>query len=116
MQVLTKPVLTEKVAQLTEKLNRFVFKVDHRANKIQIKAAVEEMYGVTVTAVNTMKYAGKLKKWKILSGTSTLLTIFLKISYPNINTALTLHDPSDKGCTKMRPLITCGVDFVFNVS
>jgi large subunit ribosomal protein L23 len=61
MEVLKKPVLTEKVAQLTEKLNRFVFKVDHRANKIQIKQAVEEMYGVTVLAVNTMKYVGKLK-------------------------------------------------------
>jgi len=61
MVVLKKPLLTEKVAQLTEKLNRFVFKVDHRANKIQIKSAVEEMYGVNVLAVNTMKYTGKLK-------------------------------------------------------
>jgi large subunit ribosomal protein L23 len=61
MEILKKPLLTEKVAQLTEKLNRFVFKVDHRANKIQIKSAVEEMYGVTVTSVNTMKYVGKLK-------------------------------------------------------
>jgi large subunit ribosomal protein L23 len=61
MEILKKPLLTEKVAQLTEKLNRFVFKVDHRANKIQIKAAVEEMYGVNVVAVNTMKYTGKLK-------------------------------------------------------
>jgi large subunit ribosomal protein L23 len=71
MQVLTKPLLTEKVAQLTEKLNRFVFKVDHRANKIQIKAAVEEMYGVTVTAVNTMKYAGKLKSRSTKAGVVT---------------------------------------------
>ena len=61
MEILKKPLLTEKVAQLTEKLNRFVFKVDHRANKIQIKAAVKEMYGVNVVAVNTMKYTGKLK-------------------------------------------------------
>ena len=61
MEVLKKPLLTEKVAQLTEKLNRYVFKVDHRANKIQIKTAVENMYGVNVTAVNTMKYVGKLK-------------------------------------------------------
>ncbi len=61
MEILKKPLLTEKVAQLTEKLNRYVFKVDHRANKIQIKTAVENMYGVNVTAVNTMKYVGKLK-------------------------------------------------------
>ncbi|NCD70612.1 50S ribosomal protein L23 [Mucilaginibacter agri] len=61
MEILKKPLLTEKVAQLTEKLNRYVFKVDHRANKIQIKSAIENMYGVNVTAVNTMKYVGKLK-------------------------------------------------------
>ncbi len=61
MEILKKPLLTEKVAQLTEKLNRYAFKVDHRANKIQIKTAVEQMYGVTVKAVNTMKYSGKLK-------------------------------------------------------
>ena len=61
MEILKKPLLTEKVAQLTDKLNRYVFKVDHRANKIQIKSAIENMYGVNVTAVNTMKYVGKLK-------------------------------------------------------
>jgi len=61
MEILKKPLLTEKVAQLTEKLNRYAFKVDHRANKIQIKAAVEAMFGVNVKAVNTMKYSGKLK-------------------------------------------------------
>ncbi|RYY35798.1 MAG: 50S ribosomal protein L23 [Sphingobacteriaceae bacterium] len=61
MEILKKPLLTEKVAQLTEKLNRYAFKVDHRANKIQIKAAIEQMYGVSIVAVNTMKYVGKLK-------------------------------------------------------
>ncbi|QQL48533.1 50S ribosomal protein L23 [Mucilaginibacter ginkgonis] len=61
MEILKKPLLTEKVAQLTDKLNRYVFKVGHRANKIQIKSAIENMYGVNVTAVNTMKYVGKLK-------------------------------------------------------
>ena len=39
MEILKKPLLTEKVTQLTEKLNRYAFKVDHRANKIQIKGA-----------------------------------------------------------------------------
>jgi large subunit ribosomal protein L23 len=61
MEILKKPLLTEKVTQLTEKLNRYAFKVDHRANKIEIKAAIEKMYGVNITAVNTMKYVGKLK-------------------------------------------------------
>jgi len=61
MEILKKPLLTEKITKLTDKLNRYAFKVDHRANKIQIKGAVEAMYGVSVTAVNTMKYVGKLK-------------------------------------------------------
>ncbi len=61
MEILKKPLLTEKIAKLTEKLNRYAFKVDHRANKIQIKGAIEKMYGVTVKSVNTMKYVGKLK-------------------------------------------------------
>ena len=61
METLKKPLLTEKVAQLTEKLNRYAFIVDPRANKIQIKAAIEKMYGVNITDVNTMRYVGKLK-------------------------------------------------------
>jgi len=61
MEILKKPLLTEKVTQLTEKLNRYAFIVDPRANKIQIKSAIEAMYGVNIEAVNTMKYVGKLK-------------------------------------------------------
>jgi large subunit ribosomal protein L23 len=61
MEVLKKPLLTEKVSQLTEKLNRYAFIVDPRANKIQIKGAIETMYGINVVAVNTMRYVGKLK-------------------------------------------------------
>lgn len=61
MNVIQKPVLTEKMTMLGEKLNRYAFRVDRRANKIEIRKAVEEMYGVTVTAVNTMTYMGKEK-------------------------------------------------------
>ncbi|GGE26443.1 MULTISPECIES: 50S ribosomal protein L23 [Sphingobacterium] len=61
MEIIKKPILTEKASLLTEKLNRYAFKVDHRANKIQIKTAVEQMFGVTVVAVNTAVVAGKAK-------------------------------------------------------
>jgi large subunit ribosomal protein L23 len=61
MEIIQKPILTEKASMLTEKLNRYAFKVDPRANKIQIKNAVEEMFGVTVLAVNTAVVAGKAK-------------------------------------------------------
>ena len=61
MDILLKPIVTEKMTALSEKLNQYGFVVEKRANKIQIKQAVEEMYGVTVKSVNTMVYAGKSK-------------------------------------------------------
>jgi large subunit ribosomal protein L23 len=61
MEIIFKPILTEKMTILGEKLNRYGFIVDNKANKIEIKKAVEELYGVIVTDVNTMRYAGKRK-------------------------------------------------------
>ncbi len=61
MDILKKPIVTEKMTGLGEKLNRYGFIVDKRANKIEIKKAVEEMYDVTVDSVNTMNYGGKAK-------------------------------------------------------
>lgn len=61
MEVLKRPVLTEKMTGMGDKLNRYGFIVDNKANKIQIKNAVEAMYGVSVDAVNTMRYQGKFK-------------------------------------------------------
>ena len=61
MEILKKPILTEKASLLTEKLNRFTFKADHRANKLEIKQAIEKMYGVTIEAINTMVVVGKVK-------------------------------------------------------
>lgn len=62
MDILIKPILTEKMTIQGEKLNRYGFIVDHRANKVQIRQAVEEMYSVSVTDVNTINYMGKLKR------------------------------------------------------
>ncbi len=61
MNILIKPVTTEKMVAIGEKLNRFGFIVDKRANKIQIKEEIEFIYNVTVTDVNTMRYSGKRK-------------------------------------------------------
>lgn len=61
MSTIIKPIITEKMSQLGEKLNRYGFRVDKEANKIEIKKAVEQMYGVTVTDVNTMIVAPKKK-------------------------------------------------------
>jgi large subunit ribosomal protein L23 len=49
-----KPIVTEKVTKESEISNRFGFIVDKKANKVQIKKAVEASYGVTVVSVNTM--------------------------------------------------------------
>jgi len=61
MEILKKPVLTEKATQLTDKLNRYLFIVDKNANKIQIKQAIRQMYGVEAESINTMLYSGKVK-------------------------------------------------------
>ena len=61
MNIIIKPVLTEKMTAQGEKLNRYGFIVDPRANKIQIKDAVEAQYNVVVTDVNTVNYNGKVK-------------------------------------------------------
>ncbi len=60
-EVLVKPILTEKANGQQEKLRRYAFKVGRKANKLEIKKAIEEFYGVTVTDVNTAVVPGKNK-------------------------------------------------------
>jgi len=76
MTVIIKPIITEKMTQMGEKLNRYGFMVDRRANKLQIKQAIKDLYGVDVAMVNTLVFSGKNKtrftKTGIISGrTST---------------------------------------------
>jgi large subunit ribosomal protein L23 len=61
MEILIKPIITEKMTSLAEKLNRYGFVVEKTANKIEIRNAVEKMYGVKVDSVNTQQYVGKVK-------------------------------------------------------
>lgn len=62
MNIIIKPVITEKMTTISEKMNnRYGFIVDKRANKLQIKKAVEEIYEVKVDQVNTINYSGKSK-------------------------------------------------------
>lgn len=68
MSCIIKPLVTEKMTGITEKLNKFGFIVDPSANKLQIKAEVEALYNVTVVDVNTMVYAGKNKSKYTKSG------------------------------------------------
>ncbi len=68
MAIIIKPIVTEKMTQLGEKLNRYGFRVDKGANKIEIKQAVEALYNVTVLEVNTMIVAPKKKSRFTKSG------------------------------------------------
>ena len=60
-EVLIKPILTEKANSQQESLRRYAFKVARKANKLEIKKAVEEFYGVTIVDVNTSVVPGKNK-------------------------------------------------------
>ena len=68
MGIIVKPLVTEKMTAITEKLNRFGFIVRPEANKLEIKKEVEALYNVTVVEVNTMRYAGKNKSRYTRSG------------------------------------------------
>ena len=61
MEALVKPIITEKYTAQADKFNRYGFVVDKRANKLEIKAAVEKTYGVSVIDINTQQYVGKVK-------------------------------------------------------
>jgi large subunit ribosomal protein L23 len=62
-RILKRPVaLTEKASRLKAENNQVVFEVDRGANKIQIRSAVEQMFGVKVLSVNTLLQRGKVKR------------------------------------------------------
>lgn len=71
MNILKKPLITEKISAMNEK-GVYGFVVEKRANKPEIKKAIEKMFGVNVVAVRTMRYAAKHKtrytKAKVVSG------------------------------------------------
>jgi large subunit ribosomal protein L23 len=61
MGILIKPIITEKMTAMGEKFKRYGFIVTRDANKLEIKKAIEELYNVQVSSVNTMIYSGKNK-------------------------------------------------------
>jgi len=61
-EIIIRPLITERAAILTEEENKVVFEVAREANKNEIRAAIEELFEVTVVAVRTMNVKGKLKR------------------------------------------------------
>lgn len=74
MEILIKPIVTEKITGQAESLNHYGFIVNRNANKLQIKKAIESLYNVSVTSVNTLVHGGKRKsrftKAGVISGTT----------------------------------------------
>jgi large subunit ribosomal protein L23 len=60
-EVLVKPIVTEKSNKLTDTRKTYAFRVDRKANKLEVKKAVQEFYGVTVIEVNTVVVPAKAK-------------------------------------------------------
>lgn len=60
-EVLIKPIVTEKSNKLTDVRRTYAFRVDRKANKLEIKKAIEGFYGVNVIDVNTVVVPGKSK-------------------------------------------------------
>ncbi|MDY0346496.1 MAG: 50S ribosomal protein L23 [Acholeplasma sp.] len=60
--IIKAPIITEQSSRMIETENSYTFKVDRKANKIEIKKAVEEIFGVTVVRVNTINVLPKFKR------------------------------------------------------
>lgn len=67
-EVLKRPILTEKSSFQSDNLHRYTFEVDVRANKRQIRDAVEQVFNVQVLAVNVMNVRGKQRRWGRIVG------------------------------------------------
>ena len=73
-KVIIGPLLTEKGSVLTESLNKYLFKVEKQANKIQIKKAIENKFKVSVSKVAVVNVKGKVKSMSVKSGGKTIRT------------------------------------------
>ncbi len=84
MDIIIKPIITEKRSQNAEKLNSYGFVVNRKANKYQIRKAIEELYSVKIESVNTLIQRGKkstrnTKTGMIVGSKSSLKKAFVKL-------------------------------------
>ncbi len=90
MDIMIKPIVTEKATQLTERRNQYTFSVSPEANKYQIKALVEKLYGVKVVSVNTANMRGKNKSRWTKSGLLRGKTEAYKKAYVTVGEGQTI--------------------------
>jgi large subunit ribosomal protein L23 len=65
--IIFRPVITERSTDMMNE-NKYVFEVDPRSNKTEIKQAIEQIFGVKVVSVNTQNYKGRFKRYGRFSG------------------------------------------------
>ena len=78
MSIIIKPIITEKATSDSELNNRYTFLVDTKANKVEIKKAIESSYGVNVNKVRTMNYGPERKTKHTKTGIQNAKTNALK--------------------------------------
>ncbi len=66
--ILIRPIISEKAEMLSDSLNQYSFIVNQKANKVEVKKAIDEMYNVNVASVNTMIMPAKAKNRNTRSG------------------------------------------------
>jgi len=89
-KTLIKPILTEKMAILQERENKYAFYVPKNCNKVTIKKAVESKFDVKVIKVSTMNQLGKEKQMTVKSGGRTIRTSGTRSSFKKA--IVTLHE------------------------
>jgi len=94
-EILIKPVLTEKMAIMQERENKYAFIVRRTANKIQIRQAVENKFDVKVLKVATMNFDGKIKQMTTKSNGRTIRTEGKKTAFKKIIVTLAKGESID---------------------
>ena len=91
-KIIIKPVLTEKLATLQERENKFAFIVSGNSNKTEIKKAIQEKFDVKILKVATLNTSGKVKQMTVKSGGKTIRTSGKRSDYKKA--IVTLHQDS----------------------
>ena len=94
-KIIVRPILTEKMAIMQERENKYAFVVSSGANKVQIKSAVEAKFDVVVSKVATMNFNGKLKQMTTRSNGRTIRTQGRKSSFKKAVVTLVSGDIID---------------------
>ena len=94
-KIIIRPILTEKMAIMQERQNKYGFIVSDDANKVQIKSAVESKFDVAVSKVATMNFDGKLKQMTTKSNGKTIRTQGKRASFKKAIITLRVGDVID---------------------